>query len=225
MNKQKILISVINNTGQWPTYFCLDLINLLEKTKEVYPNTKLQTIRACSVNEMRNFSCRNAMGKRGAPGEESLIRVDYLVQLDTDHRYSPTFIIDLMKHDKDVITGCTSSRHSPFQQTQFKKFQYEMRGEDNLVNPSPEDPLMTIEASGPVGMIVKVDVLDKLKYPYYTIKHIGDKGGFAVESIQGGDIYFCEKLKEAGIEIWLDPKVTFPHEVNGVFVNRGNISL
>ncbi len=58
MNKNdRIIIFVINNTGAWPDYFCMDLINLYNTTKEKYPNTKLQTIRANSVNEMRNFAC------------------------------------------------------------------------------------------------------------------------------------------------------------------------
>ena len=224
MNEQKILISVINNTGTWPTYFCLDLINLLEKTKEVYPNAKLQTIRACSVNEMRNFACRYAMGKIGINGEDPS-KYDYVVQLDVDHRYSPNFIVDLMKHKKDIVTGCTSSRHSPFYQTQFKEIIGEIRSEENIVNPSPEDGLIKIEGSGPVGMLINVKVFDKLKYPYYLIKHLGNEEGRKPESIMGGDIFFTNQLKEAGIDVWLDSKITFPHNVPGVFVNRGNISI
>jgi len=225
MKEDKILIFVIDNTGQWPSYFCLDLINLHRETLKEYPNTKIRTIKACSVNEMRNFACRNALGKRGEPGEVSPERCDYFVQLDTDHRYSPTFIIDLMKHNKDVITGCTSSRHAPFQQTQFKKFQFDMRDKDNLVNPHPDDELMKIESSGPVGMLIKTDVLDKLEYPYYKIDHIGNEKGRSVEAIMGGDVWFTKKLKEKDIEIWLDPKITFPHEVTNVFVNRGELKL
>lgn len=226
MNKDaKISIFVINNTGQWPSYFCLDLINLYMKTLEEYPNTKLQTITACSVNEMRNFACRYALGKRGEPGDENPERCDYFVQLDVDHRYSPTFIIDLMKHDKDVVTGCTSNRRFPFKQTQFKKFQFEIKAEDNIANPHPDDELMKIDASGPVGMLIKTDVLDKLTYPYYKIEHIGHEEGRSVEAILGGDIYFTKKLKEAGIDIWLDPKITFPHEVANVFINRGELKL
>lgn len=225
INKEKIVIFVINNTGMWPGYFCMDLINLYNTTLKEYPNTKIQTIQACSVDEMRNFACRYAMGIRNQQGESEKIRMDYLVQLDTDHNYHPNFIIDLMKHKKDVVTGCTSNRRPPFNQTQYIKFKKEIKGEDNLANPLPEEELMKIEASGPVGMLIKVDILDKLEYPYYTIKHIGNENGRSVESIKGGDIYFCDKLKEHGINIWLDPKITFPHEVSRVMVNRGNLQL
>lgn len=224
MNEEKIVIFVINNTGLWPEYFCLDLINLYMTTLSKYPNAKLQTIQANSVNEMRNFSCRYALGKR-VPVGEIVERFDYLVQLDTDHRYSPTFIIDLMKHKKDVVTGCTSNRKVPFKQTQFKKFQKELKIGDNIVNPIPEDELMQIEASGPVGMLIKVDILDELKYPYYKIQHIGIEEEGSLESTMGGDIYFTKQLKDAGIELWLDPKITFPHEVSNVMVNRGQLQL
>lgn len=225
MKDAKILIFVINNTGQWPSYFCLDLINLYMKTLEEYPNTKLQTIKACSVNEMRNFACMHALGERGEPGDETPERCDYFVQLDVDHRYHPDFIIDLMKHDKDIITGCTSNRRSPWKQTQFKRFQQVFRADENIVNPHPDDELMKIEASGPVGMLIKTDVLDKLEYPYYKINHIGHEEGMKPESIMGGDIYFTKQLKKAGIDLWLDPKVTFPHQVTNVFVNRGQLQF
>ena len=144
---------------------------------------------------------------------------------NTDHRYNPEFIIDLMKHKKDVVTGCTSNRKAPFKQTQFKKFQKELRAEENIANPKPDEELMKIEASGPVGMIIKVDVLDKLKYPYYIIKHIGTEEEGNLESVMGGDIYFTKQLNEAGIELWLDPSITFPHEVSNVMVNRGQLQL
>lgn len=225
MNKEKIIIFVINNTGLWPGYFCMDLVNLYLTTLQEYPNAKLQTIQANSVNEMRNFSCRYALGLRGPSGDENPARADYLVQLDTDHRYPPTFIIDLMKHGKDVVTGCTSNRRHPFNQTQFKKFQKEIKAEENIANPSGDEELMKIDASGPVGMIIKVDVLDKLKYPYYTIEHIGTEEDKNVEAVRGGDIFFCKQLKDIGVDIWLDPKITFPHEVNNVFVNRGQLQL
>lgn len=224
MNKEKIDIFVINNTGYWPSYFCLDLINLYITTLQEYPNTRLHTIQANCVNEMRNFACRQAMGKRTPDGQEPR-RADYLVQLDSDHHYPNTFIIDLMKHKKNVVTGCTSNRRPPFKQTQFKEFRKEIKEDDNIVNPSQEDDLIKIEASGPVGMLIKVDVLDKLPYPYYKINHIGNEETGNQEAIMGGDIYFCSLLKRFNIDLWLDPKISFPHQVPNVFVDKGNLGL
>lgn len=224
MNKEKIDIYVINNTGKWPSYFCMDLINLYVTTLHEYPNTRLYTIQANCVNEMRNFACRQSMGIRTPVGQEAR-RADYLVQLDSDHTYPNTFIIDLMKHKKDIVTGCTSNRRPPFKQTQFKKLIKDLSSEDNFVNPGENDKLMKIEASGPVGMLIKVDILDKLPYPYYKITHIGTKEKDNLEATMGGDIYFCALCKRFGIDIWLDPKITFPHQVPNVFVDRGNLVL
>lgn len=225
MSGEKILICVINNTGLWESYFCNDLLKLYEETKKIYPNTEVQNIQASSVAQMRNYSCRYAMGKFGKIINDNPTRYDYLVQLDTDHHYPKTFIIDLMKHKKDIVTGCTSSRHQPFQQTQFKEFIKEIRSDDNIANPTPDEELMEIAASGPVGMLIKVDILEKLKYPYYKITYIGSEETNNVESVMGEDVNFCHQLKEAGIKIWLDPKITFPHNIKNVFVNRGNIQL
>lgn len=224
-NEEKILICIICNSGQWPDYFCMDLIKLYEHTKSIYPNTKIQPVIRSSVAEMRNCACLFATGEIELKNVEDVERHDYLVQLDTDHKYNKEFIVDLMKHKKEIVTGCTSSRHPPLNQTQYKELTKEIRGDANIVNPSKDEELIKIEASGPVGMLIDVDVLDKLSYPYYKTKHLGHEEGRRIDSAMGEDIYFCTKLKEADVDIWLDPSITFPHQLTNVFVSRGQIGL
>ena len=108
-------------------------------------------------------------------------------------------------------------------QTQFKENKVNIKEASNQVNPKPEDPLMKIGASGPVGMLIKVDVLFKLEFPYYKREYIGSKDN--PEAEQGSDIWFCGLLNKIGTDIWLDPSITFPHEVRRVFVNRGQLQL
>ena len=223
--QDKIVIFVINNTGSWPSYFCMDLVNLFVTTLQEYPNTELRTVEANSVENMRNYACRYAMGLRALQPGDTLERADYLVMLDVDHRFAPDFILKLMKHKKDVVTGCTSGRVHPFGQTQYKKVKKDIRKGDNIVNPKPTDPLMKIGASGLVGMLIKVDVLFKLQFPYFKRTYIGTEKGNNVEAEEGSDVYFTKKLNEIGVEIWLDPSITFPHEVRRVFVNRGELKL
>ena len=223
MNEEKIVIFVINNTGVWPSYFAMDLMNLYIRTLQEYPNAIVRTIETNSVENMRNYACRFSMGLKAIQEGDTMERYDYLVQLDVDHRYPTDFIIDLMKHKKDIVTGCTSRRNYPFGQTQFKKVQTNIKEESNVVNPNPEDPLIKIGASGPVGMLIKVDVLFKLKFPYYSRKYIGDENNVLAE--MGSDVIFCEQLNEAGIDIWLDPAITFPHQLKRGFVNRGQLQF
>jgi len=203
----------------------MDVINLYHETISEYPNTILRMIEANSVENMRNHACRFAMGLKDIGFGDKLEKHDYLVQLDVDHRYHPRFIIDLLKHDKEIVTGCTSRRAYPYGQTQFKKLQKNLREKSNAANPLPDDELYTIEASGPVGMLIKVDALFKLKFPYYIRRYVGTEEEGNVLDEMGSDVYFCEKLKEAGVDLWLDPKITFPHENRRVFVNRGQLSF
>ena len=221
----KIVISVINNTGLWPSYFCMDLVNLYITTLQKYPNTELRTVEANSVENMRNYACRYAMGLKKLQPNDKLERKDYLVMLDSDHRYAPDFILKLMKHKKDIVTGCTSNRTAPFIQTQFKVNKKNIKEKDNQVNPKPEEPLMKIGASGPVGMLIKVDVLFRLEFPYYKREYIGTEKEGNVEAEKGSDIWFCGLLNKIDVDIWLDPSITFPHEVRRVFVNRGQLKL
>ncbi|GAG60555.1 unnamed protein product, partial [marine sediment metagenome] len=53
--------------------------------------------------------------------------------------------------------------------------------------------------------LVKVDVFDKLEWPYWD--NIRSPG--AIE--RGEDLYFCRKAIDAGFDIWCDPKVKCNH--------------
>jgi len=53
-------------------------------------------------------------------------------------------------------------------------------------------------------MLVNMKVFDLISYPYFKNDWEGD--GF-----KGGDIYFCENVRKAGIDVWCDPTVTVGH--------------
>ena len=216
MNEEKILIFIIDNSGLWPSYFSVDVVKLYNYTKSIYPNTEIQTIQANSVVQMRNIAMKYALGE--SKFNKDMIRFDYLVMLDIDHRYKEDFIVKFMQHNKDIVTGCTSSRKPPYIQTQYKKMIKEIKEEDNIIKPIGNE-LIKAEASGLVGMLIKVDVLEKITFPFCNMEYIDD------EKIIGEDIFFCKKLKEAGYVIWVDPTVSFPHEIKNVFVNNGEILI
>src|SRR5690606_1946033 len=131
------------------------------------------------------------------------------------------FIKIMNKHNLEILTGLTSSKRPPYMSTQYHKLEFPInRLENTVVCKKPMDKITQVEASGPVGMLIKTSVFDKLKYPYYHVVYEKDKDGN--DNLVGGDIEFCRKLKAAGIPIFVDLRTSFPHGET-FFLNRGKI--
>jgi hypothetical protein len=54
-------------------------------------------------------------------------------------------------------------------------------------------------------MLVKMEVFDKIEWPYWRTQY--EEDGSKV----GADVHFFKKVKEAGIDVWVDPKLTCSH--------------
>jgi len=208
----KIMVVPINNRDSYPVYFAENLLNLLTYTKQIFPNTELVNVNACDVNHLRNVAVDLAIDNK----------YDYIVQLDVDHVYPKDFILKLLSHEKDFVTGLTMNRTLPLTLTQFKELK--PLGEHTRTNKNqikPDGKLQKIEATGVVGMLMKVDVLKNLPRPRFRMEYHGEEN---TPFDSGGDFYFCKLLKEFGKEIYCDTKLEFPHH-NTVEISQKGLRL
>jgi len=209
--ESKILIVPINNRETYPVYFSNTLLNLINFTKQVLPNTDLVEVKGCDVNHIRNLAIDFAISNN----------YDFLVQLDTDHTYPPSFILQLLSHNKDFVTGLTMNRTTPLTLTQFKKITLgkKINRKSNIVKPNGK--LVRIEASGPVGMCMSVEALKNVGRPWFKMEYGGEEDN---TFDTGGDLHFCKKLKEKGFEVWCDTSLEFPHH-NTVEISTKGLHL
>ena len=150
--------------------------------------------------------------------------------MDDDHEYPEDTIFKLLIHKKDFVTGCTRQRVHPYNPTQFHKFMNPVKQQGNFVFCKGDEGLIKIEVSGPVGMLMKVDALKELDYPYYWMDYNYDSSYYLKQNEKeswtfypqfrsnylGGDYKFCQQLLEKGKELWLDSSLDFPHMISGV---------
>ncbi len=214
----KIMIAVINNKSTLPELFVRSLIPMYLYTKKIFPNTDIRFVKSAQVNNMRNISVITAINEG----------YDYLIQLDDDHEYPENTIIKLLCHKKDFVTGCTRQRVAPYLPTQFYKFKNPMKQEGNYVKSNGGEGLIKIECSGPVGMLMKVSALQKLKHPYYWMDYNNTEYKLSkgleewtyyprfISNYIGGDYVFCRSLLDSGNDLWLDTSLDFPHMIAGV---------
>lgn len=119
---------------------------------------------------------------------------DYILFVDSDMTFPEDTLKRLLAHDKDIVGIDSSYKELPLQST--VKHDY------------PELPkeLCKVRAVGGGILLVKTSVFEKLNKPYFVMEHNED--GLISK---GEDVYFCEKAKEAGYEIWCDPTIKIGH--------------
>jgi hypothetical protein len=133
--------------------------------------------------------------KRIKPSPTHILFVDY----DVLPRYNT--LKRLISHDKDIISGVYPAIQG-FKITWClsREETFEMMNFEDL----PDNPFkVNVACNGMV--LVKMGVFDKLEWPYWKTDYKKDG------SKTGPDIYFFEKAKNAGYEIWVDPKVKCGH--------------
>lgn len=117
----------------------------------------------------------------------------HLLWLDSDMRFPPNTLERLLARDKDFVAANYTTR----------------RGEIRPVSITPDDKLLLtrqhstgLEEAMIAGFgvaLIKREVFEKLQVPYFCTSYDVEKGIFV-----GEDVYFCLRMKEAGIPIYID---------------------
>lgn len=134
----------------------------------------------------------------------------HLIFMDTDQVYPEDTIEKLLSHDLDIVGGVVHRRYPPFDAILY-------RGELHKYTHVPDEEcysgdLIEIEATGTGCMCIKTDVFKKVEPPWFKY---GANEGRKV----GEDIYFCNKVRQAGLKIYADTSVQIDHMAT-VAVNR-----
>ena len=123
------------------------------------------------------------------------IGADYMLWLDSDMAFPATTALRLLGHKKSVVAANYVRRQPPFKGVAYEKI-------GDWQNPLPyeiQDDLVEVEGIGMGCMLVKTSILDEITQPYFEF-------GWTPESNDwlGEDMYFCQKIAEAGHKIYVD---------------------
>lgn len=126
---------------------------------------------------------------------------DYLLMIDSDNP-PPTNILDLIEYDKEVIGLPTPINMNYIQGVNDIRWNV---FENELPVKEKGNGLQEVEMIGTGCMIIRRDVLEKIKHPFTTKRNEDDL------RIVGTDTAFCKRCKEAGIKIWTHWNYTCSH--------------
>jgi hypothetical protein len=139
--------------------------------------------------------------------EEAVSRdMDYLFMIDDDMITESNIFECLYRHDVDIVAALAFTRSYPHSPVIYRLD----KGYDPITKSKyyvnytafdyPENTLVQCDAVGFGAVLIKCDVLRKMKKPW-----------FMSTAGSGEDIHFCHKASEDGFKIFMDTSVKMGH--------------
>lgn len=121
----------------------------------------------------------------------------HIMWCDTDMKFPPDAIVRLVNHNKLVVGANYVTKDVEPRPVAYRE-------DDDYVGPvwtkETDTGLQQVTFLGMGLMLTDLRVFDALKLPWFVFQPLGPE--FQKQS--GEDGYFCHKLREAGIDVWID---------------------
>lgn len=142
-------------------------------------------------------------------------KCDYIFFIDSDTLIKKGQLEQLLLQDKDAITGVSYMKTLPYYSLIRKRIGYRLY---NPIEPYGTE-LINIDGAGFGCFLIKTDVFNKIEYPWFQFHYMkhDDKWRHI-----GEDLYFCDQLKNANIDIYCDPTVQCVHIGTDVTIDIAN---
>ncbi len=140
-----------------------------------------------------------------------------MMWIDSDMVFEPHHFFELLKHDKDIVSGMymmQDMKHyttvEKWDEDFFKKNGYfpflqrtDMIGEEELIS---------VDYTGFGWMLVKHGVFESMEYPWFRPEWREFPFETPVKEFTSEDVSWCHLAKEKGYDIHVDPTVVVGHE-------------
>jgi hypothetical protein len=133
--------------------------------------------------------------------------LDYIFFMDSDMIFDKATLVELIKQDKDIITGVFFQKAPPHNPV-LRMYQEQTKRYEPIWT-YPEGQIFTVDACGAGCLLVKADVFKKLTKPYFK---------WDAENKMSEDIYFCKKAVDAGYKIHVHGGWTCGHSADLHFI-------
>ena len=151
---------------------------------------------------------------------------DYIMWIDSDIVFTTDQFLQLLKHDKDIVSGLykmDGGTHFATVKDWDKKYfrknsTFEFLTTDSVNKWVEKNPnkLMEVEYTGFGFMLVKKGVFERLKYPWFSPIYEKDMGKDVLDFCSE-DVSFCQKVIKKGYKIHIDPTIVVGHEKSIVY--------
>lgn len=120
----------------------------------------------------------------------------HMLFIDSDMRFPPWALRRLLSHDVPVVAANCTKRAFPVSGTAL-----DFDGKD--VDSRGKKGLEAVRQVGGAFMLIRRDVLEKLKPPLFLMEWVPEMEGYC-----GEDIYFCQLIQAAGFDVLVDHELS-----------------
>ena len=163
------------------------------------------------------YNCRNILlGANGSPPKDfkpfnGTIEYDWIIWIDNDNIWKPTDLEQLISNgDHKIVTGFYIQHdNKTYAQAIFQE-----NSDTNLIW-LPRESIkfngnrFKLAASGMGFMAVQAGVFESLECPFFKPIEYENQNAMILLSEDTG---FCHRAKNAGYDVWADPKIQVKHE-------------
>jgi len=148
------------------------------------------------IHWARNELARTSLEKIN---EHTGRKFTHLLWLDDDHVFNADMLVYLARHNGlDCVSALYYGRAGRNLPVAYVKDDTDDKYKHFPLLEVPET-LVEVDAVGFGSLLMRLDVLERMEYPYFSFNNCGE------------DIYFCVHAKERGIKIWLDGSYRIGH--------------
>jgi len=150
------------------------------------------------------IACRNLILESMREKQE----YDYLFSVDTDIRVIPGVLGELIRHDKDIVSGLVYNDTPYVQHRSLDKQVYPYR-KMNILNFSDKDnyEFANHYMDFPLDDVFRVDVTGAV---YLLKRKVTEEVDYSFDA-QGEDVAFCREALKKGFEVWADSSLLCDH--------------
>lgn len=140
---------------------------------------------------------------------------DYLFMIDDDMLAPDDLFEKLYRHNVDVVAPLAFTRNYPHKPVMYSTLEgYDTVSQkpyfsNTVIYKYPKDKLVEVDAVGFGAVLIKCDVIRKMKAPY-----------FMSTNATGEDVLFCYNAKKVGARIFMDTETKLGHLGNPVNVTE-----
>lgn len=147
-------------------------------------------------------------GARNALVERALERgSEWVFFIDDDHVYPRDLLMRLLSHELPMVCSLYLRRAGQFDPVAYSHRNPETKLYESIdLTECGREGLIPIYAAGAAGMLIRSEVFRAIEPPWFEHGRVLDRDWNASE-----DIIFCEKVNEAGFEIFLDLEANLGH--------------
>jgi hypothetical protein len=210
------------------------MMSFLETTQLLNKNgyqIKISQKYSSNVYHVRNM-CLGAdvmMGKNQKPFQET-IDYDYIFWIDSDVIFTYDHVIQLINHDKDIVSGLYlmdgGQKYTIVKKGDwdFKKY-VENNGSFKFIHRDDilgVNDLFEAEYCGFGFVCIKKGVIEKMEYPwfkpfFFEIPVKNDKEEYTIRDFTSEDVGFCRSAINQGFKILVDPNCIVGHEKRYIY--------